>query len=162
MHLVPEELKTFVAESNRIEGLMRRPRVGELRTYALFLALDEVSVLDLVAFVEAVAPGRPLRLSPGMDVRVGDHRPIPGGPAVGQVLEQLLEDVRTGADPYDTHRRYETLHPFMDGNGRSGRALWLWQMLNQHRAHAVLYMGFLHRWYYQSLAADPERSGVGR
>ena len=36
-------------------------------------------------------------------------------------------------------------HPFTDGNGRSGRALWLWQMNN----HAPF--GFLHTFYYQTL-----------
>ena len=45
----------------------------------------------------------------------------------------------------------------MDGNGRSGRALWLWQMVNQHNYDMRL--GFLHLWYYQSLQAGQVDSG---
>ena len=48
--------------------------------------------------------------------------------------------------------RYETLHPFMDGNGRSGRILWAWQMI-EHNIAPGLSLGFLHAYYYQTLAA---------
>ena len=56
------------------------------------------------------------------------------------------------ATPYDIHRRYETLHPFMDGNGRSGRILWAWQMIH-HDIRPGLSLGFLHAFYYQTLDA---------
>lgn len=63
-------------------------------------------------------------------------------------LEQILSRAHRGSTPYDVHQQYETLHPFTDGNGRSGRALWLWQMIRDgQRAQ----LGFLHTWYYQSL-----------
>ena len=44
---------------------------------------------------------------------------------------------------------YEMLHPFMDGNGRSGRALWAWMMLRLGQDPFALL--FLHRFYYQTL-----------
>jgi hypothetical protein len=48
-------------------------------------------------------------------------------------LDKATPDVRFG--------------PTTDGNGRSGRALWLWCM----RGRAPL--GFLHQFYYQTLGA---------
>ena len=58
------------------------------------------------------------------------------------------------ATPFGIHLRYETLHPFMDGNGRSGRILWAWQMLHHDIAPGIR-LGFLHAFYYQTLAARP-------
>jgi hypothetical protein len=53
----------------------------------------------------------------------------------------------SGGLPLEAHVRYETLHPFTDGNGRTGRALWYWMMVGSSRAD----LGFLHAFYYQTL-----------
>ena len=125
-------------------------RQGETAAAEDFLALEEILVRDLCVFVGVTAPGAMLRNRPGMNVRVGPHLPPPGGDSVLRGLARLLERVNAGTiDPYEAHVRYETLHPFMDGNGRSGRILWLWQMVRIHGALPPL--GFLHTWYYQSL-----------
>jgi Fic/DOC family protein len=89
-----------------------------------------------------------------MNVAVGSHRPPPGGPDIPGALGFLLDTMKRGLDPWTTHKRYETLHPFMDGNGRSGRALWLWQMIHQYggRDPYALRRGFLHTFYYQTLS----------
>ena len=58
------------------------------------------------------------------------------------------------ANACDLHHNYEYLHPFMDGNGRSGRALWL--LCRGGIVNCPL--GFLHTWYYSSL--DRERRSV--
>lgn len=60
-------------------------------------------------------------------------------------MNELPESERTREG--DNMEAYETLHPFTDGNGRSGRALWLWAMGGIHRAP----LGFLHHFYYQAL-----------
>lgn len=144
-------LTFFVRESNRIEGITRPPIKRELQAHADMLALPELSVILLARFVNSVQPGAQLRINPGMNVRVGSHIPAPGGASVGYALMTLLDAANGGADPWDTHVAYETLHPFMDGNGRSGRAVWLWQMINQQRATRAIRMGFLHLFYYQTL-----------
>ena len=52
---------------------------------------------------------------------------------------------------FEAHVAYETLHPFTDGNGRSGRALWAKHMLADGQDGYWLERGFLHTFYYQSL-----------
>jgi len=137
----------FIDESNRIEGI---GGVSESDITAHEMLLAEpgpIEVEHLERFVRMVA-NAPLRDRPGMDVKVGGHFPPRGGTTIRWRLAQLLREVdKTTAQPSVIHRLYETLHPFMDGNGRSGRVLWLYMMGGIERAP----LGFLHHWYYQSL-----------
>lgn len=157
--MTPFTLEDFVRESNRIEGI---PRVTEKQINAHYRLLRRPSldVQALQLFVLDIAPGKPLRLQAGMNVRVGNHVAPAGGPEIGEHLANLLERTHyLRFDPAATfliHQEYETLHPFMDGNGRSGRALWLWMMGGIERAP----LGFLHTYYYQSLAHQRPASQV--
>lgn len=145
------ELEIFVRESNRIEGILRDPTDAEVRATGWFLERAQVALGDLDTLVSTLQPCSTLRRFPGMDVRVGNHLPPPGGQSVVNELCSILDHANGNtAHPYRVHCWYETLHPFMDGNGRSGRALWAWQML-KFKYHPGIQLGFLHEWYYQSL-----------
>ena len=148
-------IEDFVRESNRIERIVREPGdlqfAREVVATQIFLNQDRPTVLDLENFVticttEAVHPAT-LRRLVGQDVRVGNHFPPPGGPEIRPALQDLL-DKMSHDNAWQTHLAYENLHPFMDGNGRSGRVLWLWQMGGKAP------LGFLHRFYYQTLDAS--------
>ncbi len=145
-------LKQFVAESNRIEGILREPLPVEIKAHEDLLALGEISIGDLGHFVSKIQPGAILRCEPGRDVRVGNYIAPPGGPEIPQQLRILLQQANECFSPYHIHLAYENLHPFTDGNGRSGRALWLWQR------HGVADLGFLHQFYYDTLSAGSGKS----
>ena len=146
-----DNLTYFVQESNRIEGINRKPLPQELNAHHQFLAHRWPTVADLVTFVQAIQPDAQLRDQVGLNVRVGNHYPPPGGPQIVEALETLLQNITSlSIKPFPAHCLYETLHPFTDGNGRSGRVLWLWHCERMGMASAHR-MGFLHLWYYQSL-----------
>ena len=140
-------LKDFVAESNRIEGITRIPTRDEVVAHEAFLALEDIAVTDVVALVSILQSGALLRDRVGRDVRVGSYYPPRGGLHIRNDLRLLLNRLDEYT-PHSAHLAYEALHPFTDGNGRSGRALWLWMM----RGDAPL--GFLHHFYYQTLKAS--------
>jgi hypothetical protein len=141
-------LKDFVRESNRIEGIHREPTDAECRAHHEFLN-SPPTVERLCDLVAVLAPGHVIRDRVGLNVRVGGHIAPPGGPEIVPALEAIL-GARMHA--HERHCRYLTLHPFTDGNGRSSRALWLWDM---QRVPAI---GFLHTFYYQTLAVMDERN----
>ncbi len=67
-------------------------------------------------------------------VRVGSYVP-PGSQDVSGLMFELLEWWNTAAKTLSpvlssaiVHYRFEAIHPFADGNGRTGRALALWEL----------------------------------
>jgi hypothetical protein len=144
-------LHYFVTESNAIEGIHREPTFREITAHERLLRCEPPLVKDLCEFVADCA-GAPLRYRPGMNVTVGGYVPPPGGSMIRAELQDILGMAASPhSTPYGVHRAYEALHPFMDGNGRSGRVLWLWQKL--HRGEDPFARSFLQGWYYESLAA---------
>lgn len=149
-HMEKTELKKnlfkFAKESNEIEGITKhQSHVNACARIESLLDFTEISIESVCNFNTAGA----LRSKPGMNVRVGRHRPISGGNRVSLELKALIREINSCSDPYKTHVKFEKLHPFTDGNGRTGRAIWAWQMVNQKGSDLAL--GFLHIWYYQSL-----------
>lgn len=145
-----KDLRNFLIESNKIEGIDQPPTSNQMACARDFLTLDSISIDALQKIVAAFQPYALLRDKPGMNVRVGDHVPIAGGQDIRPNLENILWQANNAhASPFEIHQFYEELHPFLDGNGRSGRMLWLWQMGDGYSPP----LGFLHTWYYQSLAA---------
>ena len=146
---MPVSLEDFIRESNRIESIHRAATQDEIDAHIALLLQRRIMVGDLECFVSLVQPGAVLRREAGQNVRVGEHRPPPGGPAIERTLERILvqADEWRAERSYELHCQYETLHPFTDGNGRSGRVLWLWMMGGIDRVP----LGFLHTFYYQAL-----------
>lgn len=134
-------IKKFINESNKIEGIERSCTEQEFIEFKRFINLKEVTVEELENFISIYQPGAQLRDKYNMNVRVGKYYPPFGGPEIRNELEKILE-LPIGA--YKKHILYEKLHPFTDGNGRSGRMLWAWQMQDISK-------GFLHMFYYQCL-----------
>ena len=137
-----------VAESNRIEGIEREPTAEELVEHDRVMELENLTIRDLEKFVTVYQRNSKLRVNPGMDVRVGSYAPPKGGEHIREMLGALLEDINCERiDAWSAHIQYESIHPFDDANGRSGRVIYHWQM----RATRMADLGFLHSFYYQTL-----------
>ncbi len=138
----------FIVESNEIEGIHRDPSEAEIAEHLRFMKLDEITIEDLERFVSVYQPYAELRDRAGLDVRVGGYYPPPGDISrrwdLQGILDCVVGDNMIGNNAWLIHQDYESLHPFTDCNGRSGRMLWMWQMQSAP-------LGFLHHYYYQTL-----------
>lgn len=143
-------LYRYQLESNNIENILGATS-EQVDALEKFVNLEQPTVDDLVAYVEAVQPGAELRDKPWVKgVRVGSYIAPLSGPYIRAALESLLQDTIM-MDPYETHIEYQKLHPFTDGNGRSGRALFLWHMRRYGRLGEIRNFGFLRLFYYLTL-----------
>lgn len=143
-----------VRESNAIEGIHRDPTSAEVDEHLRILSRDAITVEDLMRHVSIYAgPQHRIRALTTDRHRIG-KRVLEGGPHVMEKLRELLYDANNGQiDPWHAHVEYEVLHPFTDGNGRSGRMLWHWIMKKKYGVEYAqrVHIGFLHRFYYQSM-----------
>ncbi len=135
----------FLQESNRIEGITRPVNEQEKAAFVEFYDLPHLSVEAVTKFVKACQPNAVLRDRVGLNVQVGSHLPPLGGSHIVRQFENLISRINDDdVSAYTAHIEYETLHPYTDGNGRSGRMIWWWMMGGSR-------IGFLHRFYYQAL-----------
>ena len=106
-----------------LDGIQRVGWMLNAWTYAL--EKSHKPTLD-----DAIALGRLIEPSKNTDgvrtcgVRVGSHRFPPA-----ERVPQLLRDLWEGRDlmpPLEFYKNFELIHPFIDGNGRTGKILFNW------------------------------------
>lgn len=146
----PLELIDFIIESNVIEDISVMPTNAQMKEARRFLELDIVVAEDLEQFVSVFEPRAKLRIEDNCNVTVGNNMPPTSGMNILYALNEILLKINR-LNAWETHVEYELLHPFTDGNGRSGRMLWLWQMRKYILNGELPNLHFLHEFYYQAL-----------
>lgn len=147
-----ESLLKFLRESNLIEGIKTEPSPNNINKLSEFLTKETLTIGIVEDYVAYIQPRAILRSKEGLNVKVGSYTAPLGGSAIANKLEEILTKCayqKAAEFPVEItklHNTYESLHPFTDGNGRSGRAIWLWM------SRGFSPLGFLHQYYYDTLS----------
>lgn len=148
-----KSLYAFCAESHAIEGVFDSALTEELAARTADFLDTELSLDSLSSFN---IKGH-LRSQYGMALRVGPYVAPAGGPPVRVALRNLLTGIaQHETSSYDAHCEFMALLPFTDGNGLTGRALWLYHRL---LADEGVPHKFLRNWYVSSLSHWRNRLG---
>lgn len=152
-------LRDFVVSSNAIEGIFRdSPSLRrEVDAVEAFLQSYTLGSHELLALVGVLQPEARIRTE-GEGIVVGSHVAPPGGKhMLLQVVEILLAVQDNDANPIMTYMAWQHLHPLTDGNGRTGRVLYAWQVI---RWYGVLpRRNFLEEFHYETLAVFDKATG---
>lgn len=88
------------------------------------------------------------------DVSVGDHD-APRWQRVPELMDYWLE-LQPRRTAWDNHVAFETIHPYLDGNGRTGRMVMWWQETREGEP-PTLFEAHRRSLYYRDLQTGRQR-----
>lgn len=128
-------IREYIRESNLIEGIDADEEIAQSMMAWSYLVLQQKLTHPVICHVQRMITVNQTDLAPHergyyrdaakVNVTVGNYL-APNYTLVKPLMDNWLLDY-TDLKPMEAHCRFEAVHPFVDGNGRTGRMLLWWQ-----------------------------------
>lgn len=143
-----ENVLYFLRESNAIEEVYDDVAlVDSFLAWEFLMSKDALTVKDVLTSHQILMDYQPIP-----NKYKGDFRDVPvrigysvknmPKPVIHSLIEDLLNDMNNNVNPSDAvmhHVQFENIHPFIDGNGRSGRLLLNWELVKHLGLNLLVY-----------------------
>lgn len=113
------------------EGELRIQWMGDAWTFAQRIAQSGVALPSLTHVLEIgriIEPGHNMNGFRRVNVQVGQYV-APSFTAVPSLMDVWQYQLPT-LDPFEAYKRFQIVHPFTDGNGRTGKVILAWLLRN--------------------------------
>lgn len=149
------DMRQHIRESNLIEGIDDPAEVDQsLKAWAYLLGQDQLThevvceTQRLICWNQKDLRGDQkghYRSVSRVNVRVGNYV-APDWHEVDDLMADWLDE-HEQLSPWLNHVQFESIHPFADGNGRTGRALYWWQQVRAGEKPRLFKAAQRHKYY---------------
>jgi Fic family protein len=151
MVTVVNNIREYIKQSNYIESVRSLAEIDQSLKAWNFLKDQIYPTEDIILRVHRLIMWNFQNKRPGKfresNVQVGNQL-CPSYFDVPKMIEDWIDDMMGYRlnDPKVMHVRFEKIHPFLDGNGRTGRMLMWWH--ETHLDRVPTYISYESRWEY--------------
>lgn len=152
-----QELSTFLDESNKIEGVYDNVSYNDAFEAWAYLIKQNILTLGVICETHRILMKNQTDLQDHekgyfrkVAVYIGGHEALNWKLIESYLLMQFCFEVmreRPKPDPIKLHIVYEKIHPFVDGNGRTGRMFMNWLQVKNGEPLLIFTEKFKNEYY---------------